>query len=235
MSERAVGLDPQNTWSLINLASALASRVENKWSEDPAGDLARAEELVKTALALQPDETWPHWVKGYILSLKHQWRAALVENEIAIADDRSNAKAYGKAGLYKMYLGRSADGIADIETALRLSPHDNDAGDWQVTLCRLRAHLAQWEKAIEDCEKAVAARPSDLAGYIDLATANAWTGHDKDAREAVTQLQKVAPNATIQSLLQGTLDDDPTFNAEVARIYEGVRKAGLPEGEKKTN
>ena len=169
------------------------------------------------------------------MSLKRQWKAAFVENDMAIADDRSNAKAYAKAALYKMYLGRSADGIADIETALRLSPHDNDAGNWQVTLCRLRAHLAQWEKAIEECEKAVAARPSDLAGYIDLATANAWTGHDKDAREAVTQLQKVAPNANIQSLLRDTLDEDPTFNAEVARIYDGLRKAGLPEGEKKTD
>jgi hypothetical protein len=72
-------------------------------------------------------------------------------------------------------------------------------------------------------------------GYLDLATANAWTGHDKDAREAVIQLQKIVPNATIQSLLRGALDEDPTFNAELARIFEGVRKAGMPEGEAKTN
>jgi hypothetical protein len=29
--------------------------------------------------------------------------------------------------------------------------------------------------------------------------------------------------------------DDPTYNARDARIIEGLRKAGLPEGEKKTN
>jgi hypothetical protein len=29
--------------------------------------------------------------------------------------------------------------------------------------------------------------------------------------------------------------DDPTFNAQRARIVEGLRKAGLPEGEKKTD
>jgi hypothetical protein len=29
--------------------------------------------------------------------------------------------------------------------------------------------------------------------------------------------------------------DDPAFNAQNARIVEGLRKAGLPEGEKKTN
>ena len=30
-------------------------------------------------------------------------------------------------------------------------------------------------------------------------------------------------------------NDNPTFRWEMARIIEGLRKAGLPEGEKKTN
>jgi hypothetical protein len=29
--------------------------------------------------------------------------------------------------------------------------------------------------------------------------------------------------------------DDPTFNAEWARIVEGLRKAGVPEGQQRTN
>jgi hypothetical protein len=29
--------------------------------------------------------------------------------------------------------------------------------------------------------------------------------------------------------------DDPTFNAQYARYLEGLRKAGLPEGEPKSN
>jgi hypothetical protein len=29
--------------------------------------------------------------------------------------------------------------------------------------------------------------------------------------------------------------DDPTFKAELARIMEGLRKAGVPEGTAKTN
>ena len=29
--------------------------------------------------------------------------------------------------------------------------------------------------------------------------------------------------------------DDPTFNMQYQRIVEGLRKAGVPEGEKKTN
>jgi hypothetical protein len=29
--------------------------------------------------------------------------------------------------------------------------------------------------------------------------------------------------------------DDPTYKAEMARLFEGLRKAGLPEGEAKSN
>jgi hypothetical protein len=31
------------------------------------------------------------------------------------------------------------------------------------------------------------------------------------------------------------LTDDPTYNAQVPRLIEGLRKAGVPEGEGKTN
>jgi len=70
---------------------------------------------------------------------------------------------------------------------------------------------------------------------VDLAAANAWAGHDKEAKEAVAQLQKVYPGFTVQTWAGIHWTDDPTFNAQYARIVEGLRKAGVPEGEKKTN
>ena len=68
-----------------------------------------------------------------------------------------------------------------------------------------------------------------------LAAANAGAGHDKEAKEAVAQLQKLYPGYTVQTYGGTHFSDDPTFNAQRARIYEGLRKAGLPEGEKKTD
>ena len=68
-----------------------------------------------------------------------------------------------------------------------------------------------------------------------LAAANAWAGHDKEAKEAAAQLQKVYPGFTVQTWPGIHWSDDPTFNAQDQRIVEGLRKAGVPEGEKKTN
>jgi adenylate cyclase len=91
--ERAHALDPQDERAMMLLATTLAVRLLNRWSEDPSGDLKRAEELVDAALALQPDDSWAHYARGLIFVLKHQYAVALMEAETAIADDRNNAYA----------------------------------------------------------------------------------------------------------------------------------------------
>ena len=63
---------------------------------------------------------------------------------------------------------------------------------------------------------------------------DAWAGHDKEAKETIAQLE------TLSGLHRPELagihwSDDPTFNEQYARIVEGLRKTGLPEGEKKTD
>ena len=70
---------------------------------------------------------------------------------------------------------------------------------------------------------------------MHLAGANALAGHDKEAKEAAAQLLKVDPGFTVQGWASIHWSDDPTFNARYQRVTEGLRKAGLPEGEKKVN
>jgi adenylate cyclase len=101
-------------------------------------------------------------------------------------------------------------------------------------MCHLHTHLAHWEQAIEWCSKSAAGMPQVFYPYVDLAAANAWAGHDNEAKEAVAQLQKVYPGFTVQTWAGTHWTDDPTFSEQYARVVEGLRKAGLPEGEKKT-
>ena len=56
----------------------------------------------------------------------------------------------------------------------------------------------------------------------------------KEAKEAAAQVLKYDPDFTIQGWIDHW-SDDPTFNAQIQRIVEGARKAGIPEGEQKTN
>jgi hypothetical protein len=50
---------------------------------------------------------------------------------------------------------------------------------------------------------------------------------------------KYDPDFTIQGWIESPLHDnwngDPKFKTQLDRILEGARKAGIPEGERKTN
>ena len=128
-----------------------------------------------------------------------------------------------------MYLDRAEDGFPGLETAFRLSPRDPGVPIWQQLVCVLHNFLAQWEQAIEWCDKARAGAPDNWLPLVHLAAANAWAGHDKEAKEAVAQLQKLSPGFTVQKYAGIRRSDDPTYTAQRARIFEGLRKAGLPE------
>ena len=233
LSERALALDPQNERAMVALSSTLADRVTNQWSDDPAGDLARAEKVANSALALQPDDASAHMAMAQVFFDKQQWRAAISQAEAALADDPNYADAHANLGFWNVFLGHSENSFAGLETALRLSPRDPNVSWWQFYMCHARTHLAQWEQAIEWCGKSIASGNQSMYPFIDLTAAYAWTGHDKEAKETVAQLRKLYPDFTVQTWAGIHWTDDPTFNAQYQRIVEGLRKAGLPRGKRR--
>jgi hypothetical protein len=72
---------------------------------------------------------------------------------------------------------------------------------------------------------------------VPLCAASAWLGHDTEAKGAIAGLLKVYPGFTVQTFadIAATITYNSTFAEQVQRIIEGLRKAGLPDGKKKTN
>jgi hypothetical protein len=104
-------------------------------------------------------------------------------------------------------------------------------------MCHAHAHLAHWEQVIQWCEKSALGSPRFWYPWIDLAAANASLAHDREAGDAAARLQKLFPGITVQTWagVAAQISSDPTFAAQIQRIAEGARKAGVPEGEQKTN
>jgi tetratricopeptide (TPR) repeat protein len=233
--ERALNLDPQNLPAITGLSNALAARAILTRDAD-AG--ARAEKLIDAVLAVQPDNSTAHRTRGLILGfVKHEMRSAIAEAEKAIALDPNDADAHAEAGMWKGFLGHAEDGITGVETAFRLSPRDRDVPFWQFHMCVLHDYQEHWEQAIEWCEKSRAGMPDNWSTYVHLAATQAWAGHDKKAKDVAAQLQIVRPGFAVQTYadLARRTSDSPTFKAQYQRIVKGLRKAGVPEGEKKTD
>jgi adenylate cyclase len=172
-----------------------------------------------------------------LLGAKKQFSDQFAEIDAAIENDKNFAWAYATRGDMLNWAGRAAESIAEDETALRLSPRDPGRNMWQYGICHAYTHLAQWEKAVEWCQKSIATDAGTWFPYVDLAAASAWLGHDAEARAAIAGLLKVYPGFTVQTFadVAARVTYNPTFADQIQRILEGLRKAGLPEGEKKTN
>ena len=102
-------------------------------------------------------------------------------------------------------------------------------------MCDAYMHMAQWEKAAEWCKKSIATHEGLWWTYANLAAANGWLGHEAEAKAAIDSLHKLKPGFTVQDFVKGTPSDNPQFQSERARIVEGLRKAGLPEGQANSN
>jgi adenylate cyclase len=237
--EHALAIDPQLVPAMVGLAQTLIIRTEALRSNDPKSDIERAEDWAERAVVAEPDNSAAHYAKARVFFAKRQWPQAISEADAAIADNPNNAEAHAARSFDKLYLGHAEDGFSGLETAFRLSPRDPEVQMWQLNVCVLHNFLAQWDQAIEWCEKArtrsAQSGPVFLYAWVHLAAAYAWLGRDKEAKEAAGQLQKVYPGYTVQKYATTHYSDDPTFNAQRARIIEGLRKAGLPEGDKKTD
>ncbi len=233
--ERALRLDPDLVRAQVGVASGLAWRVIIFKAGNPSEDLPRAEALAMKALSAEPDNPWAHEARARVMFARNQFPDALAELGAVIENNPNLAWAHAIYGATLTFNGQAAEAIPQLETALRLSSRDPELSSFEFNMCSAYTHLAQWEKTVEWCKKSLAARPSYWLPYMHLAAANGWLGRDAEAKTAVVGLLKLRPDFTVQQFANMKWSDNPQYQREYARIVEGLRKAGVPEGDKKTD
>jgi tetratricopeptide (TPR) repeat protein len=245
--ERALKLEPNLVRAKFGLSATLAGGIMAGLSADPRADSLRAEKLADEAVSAEPGNAYAHYVKSTVYEplvvaglrrpLQPQWEAGIAEADTAIDIDRNLAPAHQISGYWRVFLGRAGEGLTGVETAIRLNPHAPGRPYWEFDLCHIYSHLGQWEQAIEHCRLAAQGAPNFWFTYADLVAANAWLGRDAEAKAALADLLRLKPDMTAQAYIAtgARYSDNPVFTQQVARMVEGMRKAGLPEGEAKTN
>ena len=166
--------------------------------------------------------------KATISESRGQYDAALAQLNAAIESNPSFAEAYAEIGNVMINLGRAEDAFKPIELALRLDPLSNERFFWELYACMAHAYLAEWDQAIEWCEKSVVSNPALPWPYLDLAGAYGWLGRAAEANAAAAEFQKRFPGFTVQKYL-GLPSNNPKVKSQRERFAEGFRKAGLPE------
>ena len=162
--ERALQLDPELTRAQLGLAWGLVDRAFSFRGGHATVDLPRAEALLTNALAKEPNNAWAHFVKADLLAYgKKQFDGALSELDVAIENDSNLARAYDLRAAALLFSGEAKKAIPEDETALRLSPRDPFRNRWEFRICHAHTHMAEWETAVEWCQKSTATNAGILA------------------------------------------------------------------------
>ena len=228
---KALRLDPTNEQALARKATVEVIGLLDLGIGRERFDevIWEAEAEIDRAIALQPNDPLAHSIKGVIAQATGRYDLWLAEINTAIALDRNFASAYGEKGSYMIAHGRAAEAFDLIDKALQLDPQDPSLYIWQWFACNAHAHLAQWEQAIDWCQRSAATNPSTFWPYYELAASYGWLGRNADAANTVSELRKRRPEASAQDYRRMQGYSDPQFVRERDRIVEGLLKAGLPE------
>ena len=155
----------------------------------------------------------------------------IAECEHALALDRNLANAHAIIGFGKIFIGRAEETEAHIAEALRLSPRDTMAYIWMTIAGMAKNHLGSWEQAVAWFRRAIEANRNYPQHIFMLAAALAQLGRLDEARSAVKAGLALNPTFTISRARAAwtAMSDDPTYLAQLEPIFEGMRKAGVPE------
>ena len=222
--EKAVELDPNYAWAWQTIGWTHYRDGRFGWSNTPTQSLALAEELAQKALSMDDSNPMAYALLSNVYMAKKQHEQAIHYGEKALDLAPNFADITATIGLTFMYSGRPEKAIELVKKAMRLSPY---YPAWYLPVLGLAYRLTgQYEESIAAMEKWPPRSPHSMLPHMILAFTYVEAGREEDAHAAVAEVLKRNPKASIKGYAKMIPYKDP---AEIERVKNSLRKAGLPE------
>jgi TolB-like protein/Tfp pilus assembly protein PilF len=226
--EEAVQRDPQvaEAWALLAMAYSEQTRFSNSREQM----LQRANSAADRAIALAPDSALSRYAKGRALyNQGGAMKLALAEFDLAIELNPNEPTQHGHRSAALTCLGRPEEALVAVGRAMELSPRDPQLSWWLMFQGAAYLHLGRDADAVNVLQRSVAMNPSSAFGRLFLASALGSTGDLPAARREVAALTRLAPGFTLTRMREREPSDELAFRMQRQHVYEGLRRAGLPE------
>jgi TolB-like protein/class 3 adenylate cyclase len=227
--ERALAIDPDNVEALAGLAIARTNLVANFMTDDRAQQLAAAEAAAIKALDLAPQNPRAHLALGNLYRATNRAAQAISELEQALALDRNSVGAHSLMGIAKIAVGRAEEVEDHIAQAIRLSPKDQMMHAWCLVAGAAKLFVGHDEGAISWLRRSIGFNRTYPLPHFYLAIALAHQGKLDEAKSELAAGLALDPGFTMRRYRDSVYSDNPTYLAQRERLYDGLRKAGLPE------
>lgn len=218
--QQALKIDPNFARAHVDSAWGYLHAVWNGYAQSP--DLSSKNALSHAEKAVEIDDSFAeaHWVLGSAQQVNGMDEEAIASMKRALQLNPNNADLLADWGGFWLpcMLGERQDGIAFIETAMRLNPfYPNWYG-------HLRIFALFFSRRYDDVIVAFrTAEAPTLHVRQMLAAAYGYTGNTKGAEESVAKLLEIHPDFTLQSITNA----DFGIDACVEDVREGLRRAGV--------
>ena len=223
--DEAIELDPTFAAAYAEKSVTYFSNFIMPMSQDPKVLEAALEEAERAVVL---DDSLPlararlGWV--YLAKMRHE--EAITEGRRAIALDPNDADSYAQLGNILNWAGKPEEGIGLIEKAMRLNPHYPFS--YLFYLGHAYYLLGRNDEAIALMKRVVTRAPYFLPVHRHLAVLYQESGRQEEARAEVAAVLRIFPGASIEDSRQRCLYvREPAL---LERFFDGLRKAGMPEG-----
>ncbi len=211
-------------------ATTILCEYLNRWHKAGPADVMRAEAAIQTALAHDPHLFLAHYAKGFLCRTRGQHQAALEAFDETIKYAPEFARVYAQKGEELVYLGRPAEGIAQVQRAMEISPNSSVRGYFYWVTGRARFFMGEDAAAISWLQRSVRNWPEVWYNRLYLVSAHAHLGNKTAASRVLRAFNRQFRGYTIAQVIENegaTPDDHPFVVAGRERFHEGLLRAGL--------
>jgi DNA-binding winged helix-turn-helix (wHTH) protein/TolB-like protein/cytochrome c-type biogenesis protein CcmH/NrfG len=200
---------------------------------DEAAEFARSLERM---MQFAPDDANSEslWADLQLMNGRPDLALPAIEKAIRLTPNFANGHLM--LGQAMLRVGRIDEAQAEIEHAVRLASLGGDErreSTANMVLAEIAIARGDDKRAAELARRAIAVRPSSFGSarpYAVLAAAEALSGQTADAAVEMAVVRERNPAMTVTNFDALRPSTHPAFLALRARLYEGLRKAGMAEG-----
>jgi TolB-like protein/DNA-binding SARP family transcriptional activator len=194
----------------------------------PAPEKVReAERLARLAARLGPNNASALSVAGFMVaSVADDFNAGLALVDRALLLNPNLVNAWFLSGWVRVLNGEPELAIEHFSRAERLSPFD--PFKWSCHLGVAYAHFIaeRDDKALSSVEGCLMDVPNFRPALLLVAASSAFLGAMDRAAATVARIRELDPTKSISQLMLRTPFREPE---RIARLFDGLRRAGLPE------